>query len=120
MNEACLNFLGKDVGSPEGLAFALEIMHFLRRLMVKFQEETGHFYNLEATPAEGTSYRLAKLDKARYPEIITAGKEEPLYTNSSQLPWNIPTIYLNAATFRTNCSPFTRAAQFSIFTWARG
>ena len=54
--------------------------------MVKFQEETGHFYNLEATPAEGTSYRLAKLDKARYPEIITAGKEEPLYTNSSQLP----------------------------------
>ncbi len=86
MNEACLNFLGKDVGSPEGLAFALEIMHFLRRLMVKFQEETGHFYNLEATPAEGTSYRLAKLDKARYPEIITAGKEEPLYTNSSQLP----------------------------------
>ena len=86
MNEACLNFLGKDVGSHEGLAFALEIMHFLRRLMVKFQEETGHFYNLEATPAEGTSYRLAKLDKARYPEIITAGKEEPLYTNSSQLP----------------------------------
>lgn len=86
MNEACLNFMGKDIGSPEGLEFALEIMHFLRGLMVKFQEETGHFYNLEATPAEGTSYRLAKLDKARYPEIITAGKEEPLYTNSSQLP----------------------------------
>ncbi|MBR7142235.1 MAG: ribonucleoside triphosphate reductase [Clostridia bacterium] len=86
MNEACLNFLGKDIGSPEGLEFALEIMHFLRDLMVKFQQETGHFYNLEATPAEGTSYRLAKLDKALYPDIIQAGQEEPQYTNSSQLP----------------------------------
>lgn len=86
MNEACLNFLGKDIGSREGLAFALEVMHFLRDLMVRFQEETGHSYNLEATPAEGTSYRLAKLDKARYPDIIQAGIEEPMYTNSSQLP----------------------------------
>lgn len=86
MNEACLNFLGKDIGSPEGLAFALEVMHFLRDLMIRFQEETGHSYNLEATPAEGTSYRLAKLDKARYPDIIQAGIDEPMYTNSSQLP----------------------------------
>ncbi|NLP48574.1 MAG: ribonucleoside triphosphate reductase [Clostridiales bacterium] len=86
MNEACLNFLGKDVGSKEGLDFSLEVMHFLRELMVEFQEETGHFYNLEATPAEGTSYRLAKIDKELYPDIIQAGEEEPLYTNSSQLP----------------------------------
>lgn len=86
MNEACLNFLGKDIGSKEGLEFSLEVMHFLRDLMVEFQEETGHFYNLEATPAEGTSYRLAKIDKERYPDIIQAGKDEPLYTNSSQLP----------------------------------
>ncbi len=86
MNEACLNFLGKDIGSREGLAFSLEVMHFLRELMLKFQAETGHFYNLEATPAEGTSYRLAKLDRERYPDIIQAGEEEPLYTNSSQLP----------------------------------
>ena len=86
MNEACLNFLGKDVGSKEGLEFSLEVMHFLRELMVEFQEETGHFYNLEATPAEGTSYRLAKMDKERFPNIIQAGKDEPLYTNSSQLP----------------------------------
>lgn len=86
MNEAMLNFLGKDIGTPEGLQFSLEIMHFLRELMVEFQQETGHFYNLEATPAEGTSYRLAKLDKARYPDIITAGEKEPFYTNSSQLP----------------------------------
>lgn len=86
MNEACLNFLGKDIGSEEGLKFALDIMDYLRLLMVEFQEETGHYYNLEATPAEGTSYRLAKLDKEKYPNIIQAGKEEPLYTNSSQLP----------------------------------
>lgn len=86
MNEACLNFLGKDIGTPEGLAFALEIMHFLRDLMVKFQQETGHQYNLEATPAEGTTYRLARLDKERFPSIIQAGGKEPFYTNSSQLP----------------------------------
>ena len=86
MNEACLNFLGKDIGSPEGLEFALEVMHFLRDLMVKFQQETGHQYNLEATPAEGTTYRLARLDKERFPQIIQAGGKEPFYTNSSQLP----------------------------------
>ena len=86
MNEACLNFLGKDIGSPEGLAFSLEVMNFLRSLLVEFQEETGHIYNLEATPAEGTSYRLAKLDKARYPDIIQSGIDEPMYTNSTQLP----------------------------------
>ena len=86
MNECCLNFIGKDVGSPEGLAFSLEIMHFLRNLMVEFQEETGHSYNLEATPAEGTSYRLAKIDHEKYPGIIQSGVDEPMYSNSSQLP----------------------------------
>ncbi len=86
MNECCLNFIGKDIGSPEGLAFSLEIMNFLRDLMVEFQEETGHSYNLEATPAEGTSYRLAKMDKERFPGIIQSGVDEPMYTNSSQLP----------------------------------
>ena len=86
MNEACLNFIGKDIGSDEGLAFSLEIMNFLRDLMVRFQEETGHSYNLEATPAEGTSYRLARMDKRRYPDIIQSGVEEPQYSNSSQLP----------------------------------
>jgi ribonucleoside-triphosphate reductase len=86
MNECCLNFIGKDIGSPEGLAFSLEVMNFLRDLMVEFQEETGHSYNLEATPAEGTSYRLAKLDKEKYPDIIQSGIEEPMYTNSTQLP----------------------------------
>ena len=86
MNECCLNFIGKDIGSPEGLALSLEIMHFLRALMVEFQEETGHSYNLEATPAEGTSYRLAKIDHEKFPHIMQSGVEEPMYSNSSQLP----------------------------------
>ncbi len=86
MNECCLNFIGKDIGSREGLDFSLEIMNYLRDLMVEFQEETGHSYNLEATPAEGTSYRLAKIDHQKFPGIIQSGVDEPMYTNSSQLP----------------------------------
>lgn len=86
MNEALLNFMGKNIASPEGQAFAIKVLNHLRDLMVKFQEETGHEYNLEATPAEGTSYRLAKLDKERYPDIISCGKKDPYYTNSSLLP----------------------------------
>jgi ribonucleoside-triphosphate reductase len=86
MNEALLNFIGKDIGTKEGLEFAIDIMNYLRDILVEFQNETGHFYNLEATPAEGTSYRLAKLDKERYPDIITAGYDVPYYTNSTQLP----------------------------------
>ena len=86
MNEALLNFLGEDITTTEGQEFAVEIMNYLREVMVEFQKETGNFYNLEATPAEGTSYRLARLDMQRYPDIITAGEETPYYTNSSQLP----------------------------------
>lgn len=86
MNEALLNFLGKDITTEEGQAFALDIMKYLRELLMEFQKETGHFYNLEATPAEGASYRLAKLDKEKYPSIITAGENVPYYTNSTQLP----------------------------------
>lgn len=86
MNEALLNFLGKDITTPEGQEFSIEIMNYLREIMIEFQKETGNFYNLEATPAEGTSYRLARLDIQRYPDIITAGEDAPYYTNSSQLP----------------------------------
>ncbi len=86
MNEACENFIGKDLTTPEGQTFAKQVLSYMREEIVKIQEETGHFYNLEATPAEGTSYRLAKLDKERYPDIITAGEKEPYYTNSSHLP----------------------------------
>jgi len=92
MNEACLNFLGCDIASKEGLSFAVEVLKYMRRKLSEYQEETGNIYNLEATPAEGTSYRLARIDKRRYPKIIVANEKHlregigPFYTNSSQLP----------------------------------
>lgn len=86
MNESLLNFMGKDLTTKEGQEFALKVMNFMRAKMVEYQKETGSQYNLEATPAEGTSARLAKLDKKRFPDIITAGKEAVCYTNSTQIP----------------------------------
>lgn len=86
MHEALLNFMGKGLETEEGNAFAIEVMNYLREIMQDFQKQTGQQYNLEATPAEGTSYRLAKLDKDRYLDIISSGNDVPYYTNSSQLP----------------------------------
>ncbi len=86
MNESCLNFLGRDITTSEGQKFSCDILDFMRDVISGFQDETGHVYNLEATPAEGTSYSLARLDKEKYRDIITAGDEIPYYTNSSQLP----------------------------------
>lgn len=86
MNEALLNFMGKDLTTEEGQAFSIEIMEYMREVLKDIQDETGNHYNLEATPAEGTTYRLAKLDRDKYPDIITAGTDAPYYTNSSQLP----------------------------------
>ena len=86
MNEALLNFLGEDIGTKRGLKFAIEVLDFMRERLVKYQQENGCLYNLEATPAESTSYRLAKIDKEKYPDIITAGTKVPYYTNSTQLP----------------------------------
>jgi len=89
LNEACLNLFGKDIGTEEGQQFALRVMDFMRARLADYQEQTGNFYNLEATPAEGTTYRLAKIDKKLYPDILTAGGEgEPYYSNSTQLPVN--------------------------------
>jgi ribonucleoside-triphosphate reductase len=68
------------------MEFSLRVLDFMRDRLATYQEETGHIYNLEATPAEGTSYRLAKIDRKRYPEIICAGDTNPYYTNSSWLP----------------------------------
>ncbi|MEL3899626.1 MAG: ribonucleoside triphosphate reductase [Treponema phagedenis] len=86
MNESCLNFLGKDIVSPEGKAFAEEVLTYMRQRLADFQEETGDLFNLEATPAESTSYRLARHDKQQFPDIIASGEDDPYYTNSSQLP----------------------------------
>jgi len=90
INEAGLNakWLRKDLTHEETQKFAKEVLNFMREKLSDYQEEYGDLYNLEATPAESTSYRLAKHDKSRYPEIITAGDADdvPYYTNSSHLP----------------------------------
>lgn len=86
MNECCLNFLGVDISDPKGKAFAEKVLIHMREKMQDYQEQTGDLFNLEATPAESTSYRLARHDKEQFPDIITSGTNEPFYTNSSQLP----------------------------------
>lgn len=90
MNEACLNakWLGVDLTHKEAQKFTQDVLNFMRNKLSDYQEEYGDLYNLEATPAESTSYRLAKHDKAKYPDIITASKNDnvPYYTNSSHLP----------------------------------
>ena len=94
MDEACLNLLGENIASDNSKAFTLRVLDSMRKKLIQFQEETGNNYNLEATPAEGTAYRLAKEDKDKYPEMICANEEEykkgaaPFYTNSTQLPVN--------------------------------
>ncbi len=92
MNEACLNLLGESIASPKGREFSGRVLDSMREKLVQFQEETGNNYNLEATPAEGVSYRLAKMDKEAYPDIICANEfeyrtgKEPFYTNSTHVP----------------------------------
>jgi len=89
MNEAIANakwLNTKGIWTQEGKTFALQVLDFMRRRLIQYQEETGNLYNLEATPAEGTSYRLAKIDKQKYSDIFTQGKENPYYTNSTWLP----------------------------------
>ena len=93
-NEAALNLLGVDIGTKKGKAFAEKTLDFMRDRLVEYQKETGNNYNLEATPAEGTTYRLAQLDKASFPDRahfangIGAEVKCPFYTNSSHLPVN--------------------------------
>lgn len=92
MSEACMNLFGENSTTEKSRKFILSVLNYMRNKMALYQQETGNNYNLEATPAEGTSYRLAKIDKQKYPEIIVANESayqegaEPFYTNSSQLP----------------------------------
>jgi ribonucleoside-triphosphate reductase len=93
INEAVLNLLGQNIASKEGQDFAVKTLTFMRKRISQYQEETGDIYNLEATPAEGTAYRLARIDQKRYRDIVFANQKhiqkehaEPFYTNSSQLP----------------------------------
>ena len=89
MNEAILNFTNgkEDIATERGKKFATEILDFMREILKQYQEETGNLYNLEASPAEGTTYRFAKEDRKQIPNIIQAGTDDaPFYTNSTQLP----------------------------------
>ena len=94
MNEACLNFLGEGIASQKGLDFSIRVMDHIRHRIEALQEKTDEIYNLEATPAEGTVYRFAMMDKSKYPDIICANEsgvkegKDPFYTNSTQLPVN--------------------------------
>ena len=117
MNEALLNFMDCDLTSAQGQQFAQEVLHFMRERLVDFQEETGQLFNLEATPAEGTSYRLAKLDRAAYPLIKQLVRAKVSIT---QTPPSCPSITLKIclrpSIFRTACRCFTREEpSFTLF-----
>jgi ribonucleoside-triphosphate reductase len=92
LNEACLNFLGEHIATPKGQLFANEVLTFMRTVLEKFQKETCHLYNLEATPAESTTFRLARLDAQKFNKtqlnFLPTTSNTPMYTNSSQLPVN--------------------------------
>ena len=90
MNEACLNLMGRTIAEREGMDFAKRVLDFMNARLLEYQAETDNNFNLEATPAEGTSFSLARIDKAKYPDIISANENggPPFYTNSTQLPVN--------------------------------
>ena len=122
MNECVANFLGSSIADPQGNAFAQKTMDFMRQKLEEFQEETGHIYNLEATPAEGTSYRLARLDRKEYPDIIVANQDsvneggEPYYTNSTQLPVNYTDDLFEALELQDNLQTrYTGGTVFHTF-----
>ncbi len=88
MHECCLNHIGSGIETEEGREFSLRVLRHMREKVSYYQETSKEqvLYNLEATPGEGTSYSLARLDRKQYPDIIASGDEEPYYTNSTQLP----------------------------------
>jgi anaerobic ribonucleoside-triphosphate reductase len=126
MNDALLNFMNKSIADPEGKAFAEKILDFMRTRIADYQEETGNIFNLEATPGEGTSYRLARLDKKHYPDIRTYNQEiytqnrgrdiQPYYTNSTQLPVGYTTDVFEALDLQdTLQSKYTGGTVLHIF-----
>jgi len=126
MNEALLNLFGVSIATPEGTDFAVKVLKFMRRKLIEFQQETGNIYNLEATPAEGTSYRLARIDKRKYPDIIVANEKylskgvEPFYTNSTQLPVDCDMDLFEALEHQDKLQPlYTGGTVFHIFLGER-
>ncbi len=96
MHESLLNFMGTGIVDADGRAFALRVLRHMRERLADYQERTGDLFNLEATPAESTSYRLAKHDREAFPQIIASGDAEPYYTNSSQLPVDVTSDIFDA------------------------
>ena len=118
MNEACLNakWIGKDLTNVEAIEFTKKTLNFMREKLSDYQEQYGDLYNLEATPAESTSFRLAKHDKKKYPNIITANDEgnTPYYTNSSHLPVGYTDDVFTALDIKTNYKHYTHQELYSI------
>lgn len=120
MNECCQNLLATTIASQEGADFAVEVLSFMRAQLLQFQQETGNLYNLEATPAEGASYRLARADKRAHPDIITSGTEEPYLTNSTQLPVNQTDDLFFALEHQNRIQPlYTGGTMFHTFLGER-
>jgi len=126
MNEAIQNLFGYSIATSEGLEFAVKVLNFMREKLADFQEETGNIYNLEATPAEGASYRLARIDKRKYPGIIVANEKylakgaEPFYTNSSQLPVDYEADLFEALEHQDKLQPlYTGGTVFHIYLGER-
>jgi len=126
MNDALLNFMNKSIADLEGKTFAEKVMDYMRQRIADFQEETGNIFNLEATPGEGTSYRLARIDKKQYPDIRTFNQEiytqnrgrdvEPYYTNSTQLPVGYTTDVFEALDLQDSLqSKYTGGTVLHIF-----
>ncbi|MDG5800635.1 ribonucleoside triphosphate reductase [Marinilabiliaceae bacterium ANBcel2] len=123
MNECCLNFLGKNIAHEESNSFAMKIMDFMRSVLEDFQVETGNIYNLEATPAESTAYRFAKIDTSQHPDIITANQEaykagaDPYYTNSTHLPVNYSDDIFEVLTLQDDIqTKYTGGTVLHLFT----
>lgn len=123
MNECCLNFLGVNIAHPEGNAFSKRVLLFMRDVLQGFQEETGNIYNLEATPAESTAYRFARIDTMQYPDIITANQQAynngaaPYYTNSTHLPVNFSNDIYEILTLQDDLQTlYTGGTVLHIFT----
>ena len=123
MNEACQNFFGKTVGDREGKEFTTRVLDFMRGVLIDFQKETGNNYNLEATPAEGTSYSLAKIDRDRYPKIISAchgDGDQFFYTNSTHLPVNFTDDVFEALDLQDSIQQrYTGGTVFHIYAGER-
>jgi ribonucleoside-triphosphate reductase len=126
MNDSLLNFMNKSIADKEGKQFAEKVLDYMRDRIADFQEETGNIFNLEATPAEGASYRLARIDQAAYPDIKTynqaiysnnGGKNvEPYYTNSTQLPVGYTTDIFEALDLQDSLqSKYTGGTVLHIF-----